>query len=189
MSGLTGAWRIWISETAREDMINAAGASHPLETGGVLVGVALGHSPAGGRPWVTNAVEVRSRKSGPGYYELPAGARQLTVMRMRRDDPRLGYLGDWHSHPADVDPSGTDAHSVASAAASGDLPHPILFVVRRVDDGYQIDARQWTGSALRRLQIRSCGPPFPPQSATRRPQATPGEIALAPSGRTQASNP
>lgn len=186
MSGLTGAWRIWVSEAAREDMINAAAAVHPREAGGVLIGVSLGGSRAGGRPWVTHAVEVRSRKSGPVYYELPVGARQRTVMRLRRDDPRLGYLGDWHSHPADIEPSGTDASSVALAAASGDLPRPLLFVVRRVDDGYQIDARQWTGSNLRRLQIRSSGPLFPPQSGTCS-QAKPREIALAPSGRTEAS--
>jgi proteasome lid subunit RPN8/RPN11 len=187
VSDLRGGWRIWVSERAREDMINAAAAAHPRETGGVLVGVALARGRAGGRPWVTHAVEVPSPKSGPVYYELPAGARQRTVLRLRRGDPRLGYLGDWHSHPADIDPSRTDASSVASAAASGDLPRPLLFVVRSVDDGYQIDARQWTGSKLRRLQIRSTGPLLPPHSGTR-PQETPRAIALGPSGRTEASN-
>jgi hypothetical protein len=107
---------------------------------------------------VTHAVEVRSRKSGPGYYELPAGARERVVKRLRRDDPRLGYLGDWHSHPADLDPSRTDADSMASASVTGDCRRPLLLVVRRAADGYEIDARQWTGAALRRLQVRGSGP-------------------------------
>jgi hypothetical protein len=153
-----GAWRVWVSDTAREDMIKAAAAAHPSETGGVLAGVVLGRGQGAGRPWVTHAVEVRSRKSGPGHYELPAGARERVVKRLRRSDARLGYLGDWHSHPTDLGPSCTDADSMASASVTGDCRRPLLLVIRRAADCYQIDARQWTGAALRRLQVRRSGP-------------------------------
>lgn len=158
MNGPARAWRVWVSEAAREDMIRAAAAAHPSETGGVLVGVVLGRGRGAGRPWVTHAVEVRSKKSGPGHYELPARARERVVTRLRKNDPRLGYLGDWHSHPANLDPSRTDADSMASASVTGDCRRPLLLVLRRAADGYQIDARQWTGAALRRLQIRCSGP-------------------------------
>jgi proteasome lid subunit RPN8/RPN11 len=158
VNGRVGAWRVWVSDAAREEMIEAAAATHPSETGGVLAGVVLGRGLGAGRPWVTHAVEVRSRKSGPGHYELPAGARERVVTRLRRRDPRLGYLGDWHSHPADLDPSRTDADSMASASVTGDCRRPLLLVVRRSPDGYEIDARQWTGAALRRLQVRGSGP-------------------------------
>jgi hypothetical protein len=173
VNGGAGAWRVWVSDRAREDMIKAAAAVHPTETGGVLAGVVLGRGPGAGRPWVTHAVEVRSRKSGPGYYELPAGARERVVKRLRKSDPRLGYLGDWHSHPADLEPSHTDADSMASASVTGDCRRPLLLVVRQAADGYQIDARQWTGAALRRLQVRGSGPlPGLSDARERRPLPT-----------------
>ena len=170
MSGPTRAWRVWISDGAREDMIKAAAATHPTETGGVLVGVVLGGGPGIGRPWVTQAVEVLSRRRGPSQYELPAGARERAVMRLRKHDTRLGYLGDWHSHPLNIDPSRTDADSMASISITGDCRRPLLFVLRRVDDGYEVDARQWTGAALRRVQVRASGPLLPHRLAARRPR-------------------
>lgn len=126
-----------------------------------------------GRPWVTDAVEVRSRKSDPAHYELPAGARERVVKKLRKNDPRLGYLGDWHTHPADLDPSRTDAESIASASVKGDFRRPLLFVMRRAADGYQIDARQWTGAALRRLQVRGSGPLLRASNAQRHPVSLP----------------
>lgn len=178
MNGPPGAWRVWVSDGAREIMIEAAAAAHPSETGGVLVGVVLARGPGAGRPWVTHAVQVPSRKSGPGYYELPAGARERAVKRLRMNDPRLGYLGDWHSHPADIDPSSTDAHSMASVSVTGDCARPLLLVVRRNGEGYRIDSRQWTGATLRQLQIRSSGPLPRPQPENRRRPRPPTSRAL-----------
>lgn len=171
MNGPAGAWRVWVSDGARETMIDAAAAAHPSETGGVLVGVVVGGGTGVGRPWVTHAVQVRSRRSSAGYYELPPGARERVVRRLRTNDRRLGYLGDWHSHPADIDPSPTDARSMASVSVTGDCNRPLLLVVRRVRDGYRIDARQWTGATLRQLQIRAAGPlPRPQAEARDRPR-------------------
>lgn len=180
MSGPFPAWRVWLSDEAREVMISAAATAHAQETGGVLVGVVLGRGRGAGRPWVTQAVEMSSRKSGPSHYELPVGARERAVKRLRKNDSRLGYLGDWHSHPADVAPSSTDAGSIASISMTGDCRRPLLFVVRRLDDGYKIDARQWTGTALRRLQVRGSGTLLPPRSAPRCPPAAPHEVAAVP---------
>jgi proteasome lid subunit RPN8/RPN11 len=152
------AWRVWVSEQARADLLTAAAAGHPNETGGVLVGV-LGHLHGGRRrPWVTHAVEVASRRSGRTHYELPAHARERAVTKLRRRDRRLGYLGDWHSHPIDVDPSGTDANSIESISLTGDCQRPLLFVARRANGTYEIDARQWTGASLRKLQVVHAGP-------------------------------
>lgn len=153
----TRAWRVWISEEARSTMITAAVNAHPHETGGVLVGV-LAQGVGAGRPWVTKAVEVRSPEAGPTHYEMPAGARGRTVRRLRKKDHRLGYLGDWHSHPIDLNPSCTDSRSIASISVSGDCSRPLLFVLRRVNDGYELDGRQWTGASLRRVRILDSGP-------------------------------
>lgn len=161
MSTPARPWRVWVSDPALADMIRTAAAAHPSETGGVLVGVVLGRGCDAGRPWVTHAVEVRSRKSGPGHYELPAGARERVVKRLRRDDPWLGYLGDWHSHPIDLGPSVIDTRSIASISATGDCVRPLLFVLRRAKDAYAIDGRQWTGASLRRLRVLGTGPLTP----------------------------
>lgn len=166
------AWRVWVGEQARAEIVKAAAEAHPDETGGVLVGV-LGHLHSGrGRPWVTHAVQVAPLRSGRTHYELPAQARERVVTRLRRHDARLGYLGDWHSHPVNVDPSGTDASSIESISITGDCERPLLFVVRRMNGTYEIDARQWTGASLRRLQVVDAGP-LPPASvaaAHRRPR-------------------
>jgi len=151
------AWRVWISEEARSAMAAASARAHPHETGGVLVGV-LANGLGAGRPWVTNAIEIPSPEAGPRHYELPTGARGRTVRRLRNQDARLGYLGDWHSHPINVSPSGRDAASIASISVSGDCPRPLLFVLRRMKDSYEIDGRQWTGASLRRMRILDAGP-------------------------------
>lgn len=168
MTKASAAWRVWISEQAREAMVAAAARAHPCETGGVLVGVRAGGLGAG-RPWVTHAVEVLApKKSGPAHYELPAGARERVVKRLRKQDARLGYLGDWHSHPIDLDPSRTDATSIASISATGDCARPLLFVLRRGKDGYEVDGRQWTGASLRRLRVLEAGPLMPTGKAGKR---------------------
>lgn len=150
-----GRWRVWLSETAESTIKDAAQSAHPRETGGVLIGVLTGS-----RPWVTHAVHVPSPTSTSTSYEIPAGARRRAVDRARRFDPRVGYLGDWHSHPADVDPSTCDERTMAKVAADpyAYCTMPLLFVLRRVSDGYWVDARQWTGRSLRALQILRAGP-------------------------------
>ena len=89
-------WRVWLAEEAASTITRVAAAAHPHETGGVLVGV---HT-RGSRPWVTHAVELRSPKATSTFYEVPAGARLKAIARLRRRDARLGYLGEWHVHPA-----------------------------------------------------------------------------------------
>lgn len=163
-----GAWRVWVCDQARSALIEAAAEAHPNEIGGVLVGV-IGHVDGGrGRPWVTHAVRVESHKRGRAHYELPARARELAINQMRKHDPRLGYLGDWHSHPINVAASGTDTSSVEAISVSGDCPRPLLFVIRRTNGTYAIDARQWTGASLRRLQVVGAGPLVRGREADRR---------------------
>jgi proteasome lid subunit RPN8/RPN11 len=154
------AWRIWISESASEAITSSAAEHHPQEIGGVLIGVA-----AGGRPWVTLAVTVPSRRRTPVYYELPAGARGAAVDRARRRDGRLGYLGDWHSHPVDVGPSDKDRSTMAALAeGDADCPRPVLVIARRSGEGYLLDAHQQVGIRLRPLRLIAAGPLPPPQS-------------------------
>lgn len=158
-------WRAWLCETAMETIIEAASRMHPRETGGVLVGVLVGT-----RPWVTNAAEVETGNSSGSYYELPAEARERVVSRLRREDGRLGYLGDWHSHPADLEPSHTDLESVARVARDPEAgsERPLLLLARRVDGQYRLDARQASGVGMRPLRLIATGPLPPLQDSGKR---------------------
>lgn len=144
------------AEQAAETIARAAEAAHPHESGGVLVGV---HTH-GSRPWVTHALELRSPKATSTFYEVPAGARRKAVARLRRRDPRIGYLGEWHVHPADVGPSAIDAETILRLASNRDAgcDRPLLLVARRTSTGYTLDARQLSHRTLRELQIIATGP-------------------------------
>jgi Prokaryotic homologs of the JAB domain len=158
-------WRVWIAEDAAAAIGRAARSAHPRETGGVLAGV-LTH---GSRPWVTHAVELRSAKATGSSYELPAGARRKAIARLRRDDPRLGYVGEWHVHPADVEPSTVDNATIRRLAADPDsgCTRPLLLVARRTPSGYVLDARQLTGGKLREQRIIATGSLKAPESSSR----------------------
>lgn len=146
-------WRVWISEEVG-DQIGAAGrAAHPDETGGVLVGV-----QAGNRPWVTAALELPARHASPNTYSPPDGARRRAVADRRGIDSRIGYLGEWHTHPVDVGRSAVDEAAIKAMAASGDCRNPLLVVARWQGTGYAIDVWQWGGRSLRAVRVIWAGP-------------------------------
>ncbi|OCB11773.1 MULTISPECIES: Mov34/MPN/PAD-1 family protein [Mycobacterium] len=130
--------QLWITEAARTAMTTAAARAHPDETGGVLTGVYLD-----GHPWIITAIEIPTTLRGRSHYRIPAGTTHAAVLTARAADPRLGYLGDWHSHPRDVGPSPTDLASLAMVSVKNPrLPNPTQIVVRRSDYGYALDARR-----------------------------------------------
>ncbi len=142
----------WLSEGAAETIEAAAREHHPNEIGGVLLGVSVA-----GRPWITQATVVPSGPGSPTYYELPAGSRHRAVDRAREGDARLGYVGDWHSHPADIGPSATDRKTMRELVAHGDCPKPVLLLARRRVEGYELDAHQQTGRQLCALELVAAG--------------------------------
>jgi hypothetical protein len=122
--------------------------------------VLLGVNVAGGRPWITEAAVVPSELATSTFYELPRDTRPRVVDEARLSDPRVGYLGEWHSHPADVGPSATDAATMRRLAADPDAgcPHPLLIIVRRTSDGaYWLDAREFSRRRLRQLDLIIAG--------------------------------
>lgn len=142
-----------IAEKAQSTMMIAAARAHPVETGGILVGVHVD-----GQPWVTGAMEIVTADRGRSHFRIPAGATQPAVLRARAFDQRLGYLGDWHSHPADVGPSRTDMASLGVISMRHPLqPNPTQIVVRRTDHGYVLDARRIVGLAPRTCVIELTG--------------------------------
>lgn len=152
--------RLLVSEAVRDAMVAAAKREHPCETGGILLGVHVG-----GQPWVTAVVEIPSEIRGRHHYEIPGGATRPAVLNARAADHRLGYLGDWHSHPEDVGPSKKDLDSLRRISS----PHheeqnPTLVVVRSTGGGRTLNARRVVSGRARSCDVEFAGglPPFEP---------------------------
>jgi len=150
--------RVWLTEAVAVTIAESAERAHPDEAGGVLIGV-LSRS----RPWVTAAIEIPSAHASGSYYGLPEGSRRRVVSHHRQSDGRLGYLGEWHSHPSDVVPSRVDIDAMKRVARDLDAcsPHPLLIVARRRDCAYTLDAREVRNARVRRVRLIAAGP-LPP---------------------------
>jgi proteasome lid subunit RPN8/RPN11 len=152
-------------------MTAAAVRAHPFETGGILIGVHLD-----GEPWVTAAIEIASTDRGRHHYKIPSGETHPAVHAARRVDNRVGYLGDWHTHPNDVGPSSIDLATLALISMRHPrTPNPTLVVVRNTSHGYFLDARRIVAVAPRECELRLTGNlPRPVPPAPRRRDAPAG---------------
>lgn len=112
-------------------MVDAARKAHPHETGGVLLGVRAGRDP-----WVVSAAHVPSADPSPSRYSLPKGATIPLVDAARERDKRIGYLGEWHSHPDGGGPSSDDRATMRALAWFLPFPQPILLIVGREKGRY-----------------------------------------------------
>lgn len=135
---------VLIAEPAAADLRRFARNAHPNETGGILLGVRTA-----GRPWITLAIEIPTPDRGRSHYRLPAGTTTAAVRSARNEEPRLGYLGEWHSHPADVGPSPTDRATMRRLALRSPRTGIVLIVVRHGIDGHRLDVREMTLPFLR----------------------------------------
>jgi len=88
----------------------------PREVGGLL----LGYYTVGG-PLVLAAPVVRdSRATRVRYRRDATAAKQILDEHVHRDQAGLtGYVGEWHSHPLPIGPSGTDIDAVRALAQAG----------------------------------------------------------------------
>lgn len=120
---------VLVVESEAERLKALAAKRDPFETGGILLGVLSDDVP-----WVTRVIEVPPLHPHPSRYELPEGATHAIVAEARLGDPRLGYVGDWHTHPGDTGPSSLDLRSLARLARWAfhrSEPPPILVIVRK----------------------------------------------------------
>ncbi len=127
-----------LTETAHDVIIRASELADPCEAGGLLLGVHEGR-----RSWVTHALVIPSGRPSPSHYELPAGVTQPLVRCAQQVDPRLGYIGEWHSHPADQGPSHTDGETMSRLEPDRRKRSPILLLARRGPKGYRLKAYRW----------------------------------------------
>lgn len=142
---------VWLSGPVRSEMANFAAVAAPRETGGVLLG------------WwdddmvvVRHAIEVPDKAASRfSWNRRPRATRKaLDAALAALDHPLLGYVGDWHCHPASCGASSQDEASVAKTSRS--YKRPLALLVQLPDD--VIDARAAQGGTLRRVRIHDTDP-------------------------------
>lgn len=143
---------VLLSEAAERFLIDTSADAQSTETGGVLLGLRLN-----GRPWIVAAKFMSGRRSGFSY-EIPGGATSRVVDEARVHEPRIGYLGDWHSHPADVGPSPRDLRTLDSLSRGATHGARVIAIVRRTSAGWVVEVwDQPEPRAARRCQIVRTG--------------------------------
>lgn len=151
---------VMITDAARSAMVRAAAAAKPSETGGILVGVIDGH----GEPCVVDAVEMRAEHPTSSRFVVPEGATIPAVEAARERDKRLGYIGEWHSHPSDQPASPTDTATMLRLAGRPGVVDPVLVVLRpERDGGYSLDAHVAIDGHLTHTRLVAMGPLAEPE--------------------------
>jgi integrative and conjugative element protein (TIGR02256 family) len=140
--------RIWISADSAELMIRLSREGYPHETGGVLVG----HSSPDG------LVVTHATGAGPDSEQRQSTFRrdgeftQEAVDRIfEATDGECDYLGEWHSHPCPVGPSGMDRQAMARSSRNPafQTPEPVLVIVQRSCwRRWRLLGFLWAGGAL-----------------------------------------
>ena len=123
----------YIVEEALEDILRMAQAAAPFETGGLVVGP---RSPEG--VWIAQAVEISAEVPNTARYTIPAGVTHAAVDAIRGSDRRIGYLGDWHTHPADAGPSCRDVSTLTANVRPSGGAQRLVGLVRRRPGGWQL---------------------------------------------------
>jgi integrative and conjugative element protein (TIGR02256 family) len=118
-----------VHEDAVKLITTAAMAACPRETGGLLLGW-----------WDSGQVAVRHAVEVPDPHatayswsrdEFRAQAALDTTLA-EHEHPWLGYVGDWHSHPAACNASAQDLASIRRA--SRQYHQPLVLLIHRSDD-------------------------------------------------------
>jgi hypothetical protein len=92
-------------------------------------------------------------------YVLPAGATHEVIESGRLTDARLGYLGEWHSHPTDQPASPKDRSTMRGLAQLPEVGTPALIVARPSGgDNYELDGYVAVDGELIRVEVVSVGP-------------------------------
>lgn len=146
---------IWLSESVVERLSEYARKQYPKETGGILMGVYVD-----GIPWVTHLYHFESPISSKVYYQISANIRPKIIEHVKMQDSRIGYLGEWHSHPKNIGPSPLDLLTIIKIANDkrAKCKRPLLFVIRRTEQDYILDARRLSSIILKKVDITLAGP-------------------------------
>jgi len=111
-----------IARMALDTVLEAGQQTLPLETGGVLLGFRIPGSVV-----ITRALVVPDpRSSHHSYVRRRHRAQHLMSTASADFLPVVGYVGEWHTHPADAPPSRTDRRALVATARLATGPVALL---------------------------------------------------------------
>jgi hypothetical protein len=145
---------VHVTEGALAEVRERASGALPHETGGIAIGCVTTNGV-----WITRFAEVQSKSPHLTRFVIPAGSTYRIVDEAHAADARVGYLGDWHTHPADVGASNVDLTTLQDLAVGVFRRRRLLAVLRRVDRDWALDL--WVMNRLRRpirLEYELAGP-------------------------------
>lgn len=128
--------------------------SYPTETGGVLLGLS---------DW-SKRVAVVTDVVGPGpdathgatRFEPDHEWQAAEVAARWHQDPRLEYLGDWHTHPdGSATPSKLDKTALETIAAAPDAqqPRPLMLILALKESGTAVSSTWFSGVKFESLRL------------------------------------
>ena len=115
----------------------AANHTAPNETGGILLGWWDGRTII-----IEDVAEVTDAEATSHSWTRHENRAQeaLDTILAQSSNPLLGYIGDWHSHPAICNASSVDIASLQRA--SKQYGQPLLLIVRLPNSKLDIHAAQ-----------------------------------------------
>lgn len=126
----TGSDSTTVTIRAEDHTLKAAEAqartAAPKELGGILIGwwednhIAVVHA----------LIPVPDEHAGHTHYERRwSSAQQILDDYLRRsNDARIGYIGEWHSHPGPYPPSWTDRSELKSISRQSGRPVALIVI-------------------------------------------------------------
>ncbi|MDR6639428.1 SAVED domain-containing protein [Paenarthrobacter nitroguajacolicus] len=122
--------RIELRPEASQTISAESAKNLPTEAGGILLGY---HESA--TIVVTHALTVSSALASTNRYvrdDVKANAILKEFLKDRAKDDLVGYVGEWHSHPASVGPSLIDINALRAIAKTSQ--GPVAMIVRATSD-------------------------------------------------------
>lgn len=132
---MTAEPKVHLQPAAAATMEAASWAAIPRETGGILIG------------WRCQLPTLEVTVCAALLIEDPVARHTTYRLDHRRaqqalhdyldtaSNPYLGYVGEWHSHPAPQPPSGQDMQSLRSFARAAGGPVALLVPALNPNDG------------------------------------------------------
>lgn len=122
-------WTVDLGAVAHKRLTDLAEDALPNETGGLLVGWYNGTELH-----VADALAVCDPEAGPTSYVRTNQAGNATLqdhLEAKSPGDPSGYIGEWHSHPANAGPSPLDKLTFLNLAAQVRSPLAMVVLVRR----------------------------------------------------------
>lgn len=116
--------RIVLRKDAHEAIAAETAKQLPLETGGILLGYREDANII-----ITHALVVNDQEASSDKYvrdDVKANGLLHEFLVQRAGDDPIGYIGEWHSHPAPARPSVTDVSAIRATAKISDGPIALL---------------------------------------------------------------